>query len=201
MMIYYQFGITFQSSTNTNLTHKYKLGFFPIFYSFTGSLPHHSKIGGEKRDSGIAGSSVGADSSSAAPGRRMDWWESASNKLYTIATDKTISKLMKEYKRRKQPQQVQQSHINLFMKEQGRAEAGGRGQSRDTLELQRLQQLVDQQGSTLRHSVSAGPEVLRQENRPRLGSGISSHSISLRDSEAQIQVGLIQIQEELHNLI
>lgn len=138
----------------------------------------------------MAGSSEGAASSSAAPGRKMDWWESAGNKLYTIATDKTISKLMKEYKRRKQPQQVQQSHINLFMKEQGRAETGG--QRRDAVELQRLQQMVDQQGSTLRHSVSAGPEVLRQESRPRLGSGISSHSISLRDSEAQIQVCLFK---------
>uniref|UniRef100_A0A3Q3A117 ARFGEF family member 3 n=1 Tax=Kryptolebias marmoratus TaxID=37003 RepID=A0A3Q3A117_KRYMA len=121
---------------------------------------------------------------------RKDWWESAGNKLYTIATDKTISKLMMEYKRRKQPQQqqqqVQQSHINLFMKEQGRAATGG-GERRGPVELQRPQQLVDQQGPPLRHSVSAGPEVLRQEKRPRSGSTIISHSISLRDSEAQIQ--------------
>ncbi|XP_017289156.1 brefeldin A-inhibited guanine nucleotide-exchange protein 3 isoform X2 [Kryptolebias marmoratus] len=159
-------------------------------FSFTGSLPHHFQIGGEKRDSSIAGNSVGAAPSSAAPGRRKDWWESAGNKLYTIATDKTISKLMMEYKRRKQPQQqqqqVQQSHINLFMKEQGRAATGG-GERRGPVELQRPQQLVDQQGPPLRHSVSAGPEVLRQEKRPRSGSTIISHSISLRDSEAQIQ--------------
>lgn len=130
--------------------------------------------------------------SSADPGRRKEWWENAGSKLYTIATDKTINKLMMEYKRRKQPQQqqVQQTHINLFMKEQGRAAPGGAvgGDRRGPVELQRPQQLVDQQGPPLRHSVSAGPEVLRQEKRPRSGSTISSHSISLRDSEAQIQV-------------
>uniref|UniRef100_A0AAQ5YM91 SEC7 domain-containing protein n=1 Tax=Amphiprion ocellaris TaxID=80972 RepID=A0AAQ5YM91_AMPOC len=124
---------------------------------------------------------------------KKEWWESAGNKLYTIATDKTISKLMMEYKRRKQQQQQpQQSHVNLFMKEQGRtAAAGGVGDRRGPVEPQRPpqrpQQLVDQQGPPLRHSVSAGPEVLRQEKRPRSGSTISSHSISLRDSEAQIQ--------------
>uniref|UniRef100_A0A3Q3NAY9 ARFGEF family member 3 n=1 Tax=Mastacembelus armatus TaxID=205130 RepID=A0A3Q3NAY9_9TELE len=143
-----------------------------------------------------------ADTSAASPGdtptpspgfRRKEWWESAGNKLYSIATDKTISKLMMEYKRRKQQQQQpQQSHLNLFMKEQGRAAAGGLvGERRGPVEQQRPpqrpQQLVDQQGPPLRHSVSAGPEVLRQEKRPRSGSTISSHSISLRDSEAQIQ--------------
>uniref|UniRef100_A0A3Q3J9L4 SEC7 domain-containing protein n=1 Tax=Monopterus albus TaxID=43700 RepID=A0A3Q3J9L4_MONAL len=129
---------------------------------------------------------------STGPGRRKEWWESAGNKLYAIATDKTISKLMMEYKRRKQQQQqTQQSHVNLFMKEQGRMAAagggvaGGRG---GPVGAQRTpQQLVDQQEPPLRHSVSAGPEVLRQEKRPRSGSTISSHSISLRDSEAQIQ--------------
>uniref|UniRef100_A0A1A8S0P6 KIAA1244 n=1 Tax=Nothobranchius rachovii TaxID=451742 RepID=A0A1A8S0P6_9TELE len=151
-------------------------------FSFTGSLPHHFQISGDRRDSITAGSSVGGASST---GRRKEWWESAGNKLYTIATDKTINKLMMEYKRRKQaPQQVQQSHINLFMKEQGRAATGDR---RDPVELQRPQQLVDQQGPPLRHSVSAGPEVLRQEKRPRSGSTVSSHSISLKDSEAKIQ--------------
>ncbi|XP_043992873.1 brefeldin A-inhibited guanine nucleotide-exchange protein 3 isoform X1 [Gambusia affinis] len=158
-------------------------------FSFTGSLPHHFQTGAEKRDSCITGSSVGGVPSSAAPGRRKEWWENAGNKLYTIATDKTINKLMMEYKRRKQPvqqqQPVQQSHINLFMKEQGRVAPGG--DRRGPVELQRPQQLVDQQGPLLRHSVSAGPEVLRQEKRPRSGSTISSHSISLRDSEAQIQ--------------
>ncbi|XP_069565452.1 brefeldin A-inhibited guanine nucleotide-exchange protein 3 isoform X2 [Brachyistius frenatus] len=159
--------------------------------SCTGSLPHHFRLGGDRRDS--MGGAPGA-----APGRRKEWWESAGNKLYTIATDKTISKLMMEYKRRKQQQQQpqpQQSHVNLFMKEQGRAAGGGggggAGERRGTVETQRPpqrpQQLVDQQGPPLRHSVSAGPEVLRQEKRPRSGSTISSHSISLRDSEAQIQ--------------
>uniref|UniRef100_A0A8D3CJQ9 SEC7 domain-containing protein n=1 Tax=Scophthalmus maximus TaxID=52904 RepID=A0A8D3CJQ9_SCOMX len=118
-----------------------------------------------------------------------EWWESAGNKLYTIATDKTISKLMLEYKRRKQQQPPPQSHVNLFMKEQGRAgsAAGGGIVGEPQRPPQRPQQLVDQQGPPLRHSVSAGPEVLRQEKRPRSGSTISSHSISLRDSEAQIQ--------------
>ncbi|TDH01612.1 hypothetical protein EPR50_G00182020 [Perca flavescens] len=170
-------------------------------FSCTGSLPHHFRSGGERRDSGLTGSSAGAAPVSAGPGRRKEWWESAGNKLYTIATDKTISKLMMEYKRRKQQQQAQppqqQSHVNLFMKEQGRAAGaaagggGGGGERRGPVEpqraLQRPQHLVDQQGPALRHSVSAGPEVLRQEKRPRSASTISSHSISLRDSEAQIQ--------------
>ncbi|XP_029962135.1 brefeldin A-inhibited guanine nucleotide-exchange protein 3 [Salarias fasciatus] len=168
-------------------------------FSCTGSLPHHFRTGGERRDSSLSGSTVGGTPGSSGPGRRKEWWESAGNKLYTIATDKTLSKLMMEYKRRKQQQQQpQQSHLNLFMKEQGRA-AGGpggpggagaaerRGPAEPQRPPQRPQQLVDQQGPPLRHSVSAGPEVLRQEKRPRSGSTISSHSISLRDSEAQIQ--------------
>lgn len=139
-------------------------------------------------------SSLGGVPGGAGPGRRKEWWESAGNKLYTIATDKTISKLMMEYKRRKQQQPPQQSHVNLFMKEQGWAAAGERrGPVEPQRPLQRPQQLVDQQGPPLRHSVSAGPEVLRQEKRPRSGSTLSSHSISLRDSEAQIQV---QVEEE-----
>ncbi|XP_026211119.1 brefeldin A-inhibited guanine nucleotide-exchange protein 3 isoform X3 [Anabas testudineus] len=165
-------------------------------FSCTGSLPHHFRTGGERRDSSITVSSVGGVPGCTGPGRRKEWWESAGNKLYTIATDKTISKLMMEYKRRKQQQQQpQQSHVNLFMKEQGRAAAtagmGVAGERRGPVDpqrpLQRPQQLVDQQAPPLRHSVSAGPEVLRQEKRPRSGSTISSHSISLRDSEAQIQ--------------
>ncbi|XP_042082416.1 brefeldin A-inhibited guanine nucleotide-exchange protein 3 isoform X1 [Haplochromis burtoni] len=163
-------------------------------FSCTGSLSSQFRTGCERRDSNITSSSVGGIPGSAGPGRRKEWWESAGNKLYTIATDRTISKLMMEYKRRKhQQQQPQQSHVNLFMKEQGRAAAGGGGigERRGPVEPQRPpqrpQQLVDQQGPSLRHSVSAGPEVLRQEKRPRSGSTISSHSISLRDSEAQIQ--------------
>ncbi|XP_030011172.1 brefeldin A-inhibited guanine nucleotide-exchange protein 3 isoform X2 [Sphaeramia orbicularis] len=162
-------------------------------FSCTGSLPHHFRTGGEAKDSGISGTSVGGAPGTAGPGRRKEWWESAGNKLYTIATDKTISKLMMEYKRRKQQQQQpQQSHVNLFMKEQGRVAtavvaAERRGPVEPQRPLQRPQQLLDQQGPPLRHSVSAGPEILRQEKRPRSGSTISSHSISLRDSEAQIQ--------------
>uniref|UniRef100_A0A8C9XZD1 ARFGEF family member 3 n=1 Tax=Sander lucioperca TaxID=283035 RepID=A0A8C9XZD1_SANLU len=186
--------------------------FLPLFQSETstptsagglsaqGTPSEEGGYRGQRRDSGLAGSSAGAAPVSAGPGRRKDWWESAGNKLYTIATDKTISKLMMEYKRRKQQQQQaqppQQSHVNLFMKEHGRAAGaaaggGGGGERRGPVEPQRApqrpQHLVDQQGPALRHSVSAGPEVLRQEKRPRSGSTISSHSISLRDSEAQIQ--------------
>ncbi|XP_056902615.1 brefeldin A-inhibited guanine nucleotide-exchange protein 3 isoform X1 [Takifugu flavidus] len=162
-------------------------------FSCTSSLPHHFGTSGERRDSGVVESTVGAASDSAAPARRKEWWEHASNKLYTITTDKTISKLMMEYKRRKQQQPTSQSHINLFMKEQGRVvvEVAGGSEQRTPVEPQRPpqrpQHLVDQKGPLLRHSVSAGPEVLRQEKRPRSGSTISSHNISLRDSEAQIQ--------------
>uniref|UniRef100_A0A3B4TK74 ARFGEF family member 3 n=1 Tax=Seriola dumerili TaxID=41447 RepID=A0A3B4TK74_SERDU len=171
--------------------------FLPLFQSET-STPSSagglSARGTPSEESGyrITASSLGGAPGSVGAGKRKEWWESAGNKLYTIATDKTISKLMMEYKRRKQQQQQpQQSHVNLFMKEQGRAAAaggGGAGERRGPAEPpQRPQQLVDQQGPPLRHSVSAGPEVLRQEKRPRSGSTISSHSISLRDSEAQIQ--------------
>uniref|UniRef100_A0A669B455 ARFGEF family member 3 n=1 Tax=Oreochromis niloticus TaxID=8128 RepID=A0A669B455_ORENI len=190
--------------------------FLPLFQSETstptsaGGLSARetpSEEGGYRCQTTDVSSASPGDTPTPSPGFRLEitdsnitssseWWESAGNKLYTIATDRTISKLMMEYKRRKQQQQQpQQSHVNLFMKEQGRAAAagggGGIGERRGPVEPQRPpqrpQQLVDQQGPSLRHSVSAGPEVLRQEKRPRSGSTISSHSISLRDSEAQIQ--------------
>lgn len=127
----------------------------PGFSCGTGSLPHHFRSSSEARDPGLT----------PGPGRRKEWWESAGNKLYTIATDRTLSKLMLEYKRRRQ--------------EQARPEP--------QRPPQRPQNLLDQQGPPLRHSVSAGPEVLRQDKRPRSGSTVSSHNISLRDAEAQIQ--------------
>ncbi|XP_047668184.1 brefeldin A-inhibited guanine nucleotide-exchange protein 3 isoform X1 [Tachysurus fulvidraco] len=108
--------------------------------------------------------------------RKKEWWESASNKLYTIATDKTIAKLMMEYKKRKQQQQ--QNHGSL-------AKKAGERMTPESPGPQRPQQLLDQR--TMRHSFSAGPELLRQDKRPRSGSTASSHNISLRDSEAQIQ--------------
>lgn len=140
-------------------------------FSCTGSLPQHFRSSSDSRDPREPG--VGG-------GRRKEWWESAGNKLYSMATDRTLSKLMLEYKRRRQ--QTQQSHLSLFMKEQGRSEP--------QRPPQRPQHLLDQgppQGPPLRHSVSAGPEVLRQDKRPRSGSTVSSHNISLRDAEAQIQ--------------
>ncbi|XP_056616634.1 brefeldin A-inhibited guanine nucleotide-exchange protein 3 isoform X2 [Triplophysa dalaica] len=124
------------------------------------SLP---QLRGERRDSG----------------RKKEWWESAGNKFYTIATDKTITKLMIEYKKRKQQQH---SHAS-FAKEVKVGEK--RGEAVDSPGPQRPQQLVEQ--GPMRHSFSAGPELLRQEKRPRSGSTASSHNISLRDSEAQIQ--------------
>uniref|UniRef100_A0AAV2JPJ8 SEC7 domain-containing protein n=1 Tax=Knipowitschia caucasica TaxID=637954 RepID=A0AAV2JPJ8_KNICA len=160
---------------------------------FSGSLPHHFRSSSESREPGAGvGPSGGATAgpgvgSSVGPGRRKEWWESAGNKLYTMATDRTLSKLMLEYKRRKQQPQQQQSHLNLFMKEQGRT-TDKRGPAEPPRPLQRPQHLLEQQpGPPLRHSVSAGPEVLRQDKRPRSGSTVSCHTVSLRDAEAQIQ--------------
>uniref|UniRef100_A0A8C1LHA0 ARFGEF family member 3 n=1 Tax=Cyprinus carpio TaxID=7962 RepID=A0A8C1LHA0_CYPCA len=116
-------------------------------------------------------------------GRKKEWWESAGNKLYTIATDKTITKLMIEYKKRKQ-----QHNHTTFAKDVKAGEKRGETvtlRGPDSPGPQRPQQLVEQ--GTMRHSFSAGPELLRQEKRPRSGSTASSHNISLRDSEAQIQ--------------
>ncbi|XP_070317646.1 brefeldin A-inhibited guanine nucleotide-exchange protein 3 isoform X3 [Odocoileus virginianus] len=116
------------------------------------------------------------------PSRKKEWWENAGNKIYTMAADKTISKLMTEYKKRKQ-----QRSLPVFPKEgkvEKKGEAlGARGQGSPL--LQRPQHLVDQ--AQMRHSFSAGPELLRQEKRPRSGSTGSSRSVSARDAEAQIQ--------------
>uniref|UniRef100_A0A671L2W5 Brefeldin A-inhibited guanine nucleotide-exchange protein 3-like n=1 Tax=Sinocyclocheilus anshuiensis TaxID=1608454 RepID=A0A671L2W5_9TELE len=116
-------------------------------------------------------------------GRKKEWWESAGNKLYTIATDKTITKLMIEYKKRKQ----QHNHTTFAKDVKAGVKRGEMVTLRgpDSPGPQRPQQLVEQ--GPMRHSFSAGPELLRQEKRPRSGSTASSHNISLRDSEAQIQ--------------
>uniref|UniRef100_A0A672LYT6 ARFGEF family member 3 n=1 Tax=Sinocyclocheilus grahami TaxID=75366 RepID=A0A672LYT6_SINGR len=116
-------------------------------------------------------------------GRKKEWWESAGNKLYTIATDKTITKLMIEYKKHKQ-----QHNHTTFAKDVKAGDKRGETvtlRGPDSPGPQRPQQLVEQ--GPMRHSFSAGPELLRQEKRPRSGSTASSHNISLRDSEAQIQ--------------
>uniref|UniRef100_A0A8D0T488 SEC7 domain-containing protein n=1 Tax=Sus scrofa TaxID=9823 RepID=A0A8D0T488_PIG len=114
--------------------------------------------------------------------RKKEWWENAGNKIYTMAADKTISKLMTEYKKRKQ-----QHNLSAFPKEvkvEKKGEPlGPRGQGSPL--LQRPQHLMDQ--GQMRHSFSAGPELLRQEKRPRSGSTGSSRSVSARDAEAQIQ--------------
>uniref|UniRef100_K7G532 ARFGEF family member 3 n=1 Tax=Pelodiscus sinensis TaxID=13735 RepID=K7G532_PELSI len=114
--------------------------------------------------------------------RKKEWWESAGNKIYTIATDKTISKLMTEYKKRKQQQSLTSFTKDVKVEKKGEF-LGSRGQ--DSPLPQRPQHLVDQ--GQMRHSFSAGPEILRQEKRPRSGSTVSSLNISVRDAEAQIQ--------------
>ncbi|XP_043943030.1 brefeldin A-inhibited guanine nucleotide-exchange protein 3 [Protopterus annectens] len=115
-------------------------------------------------------------------GKKKEWWEHAGNKIYTIATDKTISKLMIEYKKRKQ-----QHNLTTFVKEvkQDKKSETLTSRAQDTPVPQRPQQLVDQ--GQMRHSFSAGPEILRLDKRPRSGSTASSYNVSLRDSEAQIQ--------------
>ncbi|NWR75042.1 BIG3 protein, partial [Centropus unirufus] len=114
--------------------------------------------------------------------RKKEWWESAGNKIYTIATDKTISKLMTEYKKRKQQQAMTSFTKEIKVERKGEL-LGSRGP--DSPILQRPQHLIDQ--GQMRHSFSAGPEILRQEKRPRSGSTVSSMNISVRDAEAQIQ--------------
>ncbi|NXX51554.1 BIG3 protein, partial [Tricholaema leucomelas] len=114
--------------------------------------------------------------------RKKEWWESAGNKIYTIATDKTISKLMAEYKKRKQQQAMTSFTKEVKVEKKGEF-MGSRGP--DSPILQRPQHLIDQ--GQMRHSFSAGPEILRQEKRPRSGSTVSSLNISVRDAEAQIQ--------------
>ncbi|NXA54553.1 BIG3 protein, partial [Nothocercus julius] len=114
--------------------------------------------------------------------RKKEWWESAGNKIYTIATDKTISKLMTEYKKRKQQQAMTSFPKEVKVEKKGEL-LGSRGQ--DSPILQRPQHLIDQ--GQMRHSFSAGPEILRQEKRPRSGSTVSSLNTSTRDAEAQIQ--------------
>ncbi|KAK2505010.1 hypothetical protein MC885_004479, partial [Smutsia gigantea] len=116
------------------------------------------------------------------PSRKKEWWENAGNKIYTMAADKTISKLMTEYKKRKQPHNVPTFPKEVKVERKGEA-LGARGQ--DSPLLQRPQHLVDQ--GQMRHSFSAGPELLRQDKRPRSGSAGSALSVSVRDAEAQIQ--------------
>ncbi|XP_060046365.1 brefeldin A-inhibited guanine nucleotide-exchange protein 3 isoform X2 [Erinaceus europaeus] len=116
------------------------------------------------------------------PSRKKEWWENAGNRIYTMAADKTISKLMSEYKKRKQ-----QHNLPAFPKE-GKMEKKGETlgpRGPDSPMLQRPQHLIDQ--GQMRHSFSAGPELLRQEKRPRSGSTGSTLSVSVRDAEAQIQ--------------
>uniref|UniRef100_A0A8I4A439 ARFGEF family member 3 n=1 Tax=Callithrix jacchus TaxID=9483 RepID=A0A8I4A439_CALJA len=116
------------------------------------------------------------------PSRKKEWWENAGNKIYTMAADKTISKLMTEYKKRKQQHNLPAFPKDVKVEKKGEP-LGPRGQESPL--LQRPQHLMDQ--GQMRHSFSAGPELLRQDKRPRSGSTGSSLSVSVRDAEAQIQ--------------
>ncbi|KAM7135512.1 brefeldin A-inhibited guanine nucleotide-exchange protein 3 isoform 2-T2 [Molossus nigricans] len=116
------------------------------------------------------------------PGKKKEWWESAGNKICNMAADKAISKLMTEYKKRKQQHNLPAFPKEVKVEKKGEP-LGPRGP--DSPLLQRPQHLMDQ--GQMRHSFSAGPELLRQEKRPRSGSTGSSLSVSARDAEAQIQ--------------
>lgn len=129
------------------------------------------------------------------PSKKKEWWENAGNKIYTMAADRTISKLMTEYKRRKQ-----QHNLPTFPKD-GKGEKKGEvlgPRGPDSPLPQRPQHLMDQ--GQMRHSLSAGPELLRQDKRPRSGSTGSSLSISIRDAEAQIQVRQIPSSSPTHSV-
>ncbi|XP_055495170.1 brefeldin A-inhibited guanine nucleotide-exchange protein 3 [Leucoraja erinacea] len=120
--------------------------------------------------------SPGPEEEKAELGRRKEWWESAGSRIYTIATDRTIGKLVLEYKRRKQQQNPGKGESAAA------SSANGRGPDSP---LQRPQQLLDQ--GRMRHSFSAGAELLRQERRPRSGSNASCQNVSMRDTEGQMQ--------------
>ncbi|XP_032881861.1 brefeldin A-inhibited guanine nucleotide-exchange protein 3 isoform X2 [Amblyraja radiata] len=120
--------------------------------------------------------SPGPEEEKAELGRRKEWWESAGSRIYTIATDRTIGKLVLEYKRRKQQQNPGKGESVAA------SSANGRGPDSP---LQRPQQLLDQ--GRMRHSFSAGAELLRQERRPRSGSTASCQNVSMRDTEGQMQ--------------
>lgn len=181
---YIQMHLDLESSTEEPppTTRPDSMFFLPLFpsESSTPSTGGHSGRGTPLEDSSRLHAPRMPSSEEEERRRKKEWWESASNKLYTIATDKTIAKLMMEYKKRKQQQQ---SHGSL-------TKMAGERLTPESPGPQRPQQLLDQR--TMRHSFSAGPELLRQDKRPRSGSTASSHNISLRDSEAQIQVGGMQ---------
>ncbi|XP_061546714.1 brefeldin A-inhibited guanine nucleotide-exchange protein 3 isoform X3 [Phycodurus eques] len=94
-------------------------------------------------------------------GGGKDWWESAGNKLVSMATDRSLGKLVSQYKLRKRQQ--------------------------DSGRHAREQQTPPTQAPApppLRHSHSAGAEVLRS----RSGSAVSSHGhVAVADARAQIQ--------------
>uniref|UniRef100_A0A673FMJ9 Brefeldin A-inhibited guanine nucleotide-exchange protein 3-like n=1 Tax=Sinocyclocheilus rhinocerous TaxID=307959 RepID=A0A673FMJ9_9TELE len=189
---YIQMHLDLESSAGEQPTHRADpLFFLPLFNSET-STPSPGGLSGHGTPSEdsfrlhldeMPSEEVHSPGGLSARRRKKEWWESAGNKLYTIATDKTITKLMIEYKKRKQQHNHTTSAKDVKAGDKRGETVTLRGP--DSPGPQRPQQLVEQ--GPMRHSFSAGPELLRQEKRPRSGSTASSHNISLRDSEAQIQ--------------
>ncbi|XP_051935629.1 brefeldin A-inhibited guanine nucleotide-exchange protein 3 isoform X2 [Hippocampus zosterae] len=109
------------------------------------------------------------------PGGGKDWWESTGTKLVSMATDKSLAKLLNQYKHRKQQQQHDRWQ-------------GGRGHAWNQ----------QTQATPLRHSHSAGAEVLRS----RSGSAVSSHGhVAASDAHAQIQAWSNMVATALHQVL
>ncbi|XP_019715686.1 brefeldin A-inhibited guanine nucleotide-exchange protein 3 isoform X4 [Hippocampus comes] len=108
------------------------------------------------------------------PSGGKDWWESTGTKLVSMATDKSLAKLLNQYKHRKQQQHDRWQ--------------GGRGHARNQ----------QTQAPPLRHSHSAGAEVLRS----RSGSAVSSHGhVAASDAHAQIQAWSNMVATALHQVL
>ncbi|XP_077437487.1 brefeldin A-inhibited guanine nucleotide-exchange protein 3 isoform X2 [Vanacampus margaritifer] len=102
-------------------------------------------------------------------GGGKDWWESAGTKLVSMATDRSLSKLVSQYKCRKRERRP-----------------WGRGLGQEP------------QTPPLRHSHSAGAEVLRS----RSGSAVSSHGhVAASDAQAQIQAWSKMVAAALHHFL
>ncbi|XP_077350790.1 brefeldin A-inhibited guanine nucleotide-exchange protein 3 isoform X2 [Festucalex cinctus] len=98
-----------------------------------------------------------------------DWWESAGTKLVSMATDRSLAKLVSQYKRSKCDRRPR-----------------GRGLAQDP------------QTPPLRHSHSAGAEVLRS----RSGSAVGSHGhVAASDAQAQIQAWSKMVATALHHFL
>ncbi|KAJ3610946.1 hypothetical protein NHX12_023036 [Muraenolepis orangiensis] len=104
---------------------------------------------------------------------RREWWES-------LGGERSLSRLLQGYKLRRQ-NPGQQGRLNLFMAAPDR-------------------RAPQEQGPSLRHSVSAGPEVLRPE-RSRSGSTTSCSSSTMRDQQAQTQAWTTMVTTVLNQVL